>query len=336
MKRCIVIAGGNGFLGRVLTADFLSQKDEVIVLTRSPQMQGLGAKEIAWDGKTPGDWVKFLDGTDVLINLAGRSVDCRYHDRNRRLIFNSRVDSTRALGEAIKRCARPPAVWLNASTATIYNHSFDRPMDEHGEIAATPEAKDEFSVAVAQAWERTLNEADTPETRKIAMRMAMVLGNTGGVFPMLCRLVRCGLGGRMADGNQFVSWIHERDLCRAIQWLIGRNDICGAVNLAAPNPIPNREMMRILRKVCGRPFGLPATAWMLEVGAFLLRTETELVIKSRRVVPGRLLKSGFEFTFPTIEAAFRDIHRRSKQNPDHELPADKVHAARTESVNTAE
>lgn len=312
MNRRIVIAGGNGFLGRILTADFLRQQDEVIILTRSPQLRREGAKEIAWDGKAPGDWVRFLNGAGVLINLAGRSVDCRYHRRNRRLILNSRVESTRALGEAIKRCGKPPGVWLNASTATIYKHSLDRPMDEHCEIGATREAKDEFSVAVAQAWEQTLYEADTPRTRKIALRMAMVLGAGGGVFPVLRRLVRCGLGGKMAEGSQFVSWIHEADLCRSIQWLVARDDLCGAVNLAAPNPIPNREMMRVLRKICGRSFGLPATAWMLEVGAVLLRTETELIIKSRRVVPGRLLKSGFAFTFPTLEPALADILRHFK------------------------
>jgi len=312
MNQRIVIAGGSGFLGRILAADFLRQKDEVIVLTRMPQMRNNGTSEIVWDGRIPGDWTRFLDGANVVINLAGRSVDCRYHDRNRRLILNSRVASTRILGEAIKRCVKAPAVWLNASTATIYKHSFDRPMDEHGEIGATREAKDEFSVAVAQAWEQTLYEADTPRTRKIALRMAMVLGAGGGVFPVLRRLVRCGLGGKMAEGNQFASWIHEADLCRSIQWLIARDDFCGAVNLAAPNPIPNKEMMQILRKVCDRPFGLPATAWMLEVGALLLRTETELIIKSRRVVPGRLLKSGFAFNFPTMEAALLDILRRFK------------------------
>ncbi len=310
MNRRIIIAGGNGFLGRILTADFLHQKDEVMVLTRSPLMRDDGAKEIEWDGRMAGDWMRFFEGAAVVVNLAGRSVDCRYHARNRQLIFNSRVDSTRVLGEAIERCAKPPAIWLNASTATIYKHSLERPMDEHGEIGATPEAKDEFSVEVAQAWERALDEADTPRTRKIALRMAMVLGVGGGVFPVLRRLVRCGLGGKMADGDQFVSWIHEADLSRSIQWLVARDDFCGAVNLAAPNPIANREMMRVLRKTCGRPFGLPATAWLLEAGAFLLRTETELVIKSRRVVPGRLLKSGFAFTFPTMEAALLDILRR--------------------------
>ncbi|HXR04043.1 MAG TPA: TIGR01777 family oxidoreductase [Verrucomicrobiae bacterium] len=312
MNRRIVIAGGNGFLGRILAADFLRQKDEVIILTRMPRSRDNGVKEVAWDGRMPGDWTRFLDGARAVINLAGRSVDCRYHDRNRQLILNSRVESTRALGEAIKRCAKPPAVWLNASTATIYKHSLDRPMGEDGEIGATREAKDEFSVTVAQAWERTLYEDDTPKTRKITLRMAMVLGAGGGVFPVLRRLVRCGLGGKMAEGNQFVSWIHEADLCRSIQWLVTRDDFYGAVNLAAPNPIPNREMMRVLRKICGWPFGLPATAWMLEAGAVLLRTETELIIKSRRVVPGRLLKSGFAFTFPTMEAALLDILRHFK------------------------
>jgi uncharacterized protein (TIGR01777 family) len=249
-----------------------------------------------------------LDGASAVVNLAGKSVNCRYNARNRREILDSRIDSTRALGEAISRCAAPPAVWLNASTATIYTHTFGHPWDESGETAATLEAKDAFSVEVAKAWERALDEFHTPATRKVALRMAMVLGHgKNSVFPTLRRLVRLGLGGKMGHGRQFVSWIHESDYCRAVEWLITRNDIRGVVNLAAPNPLPNAEMMTTLRRVCGVPFGLPATQWMLEAGAFLLRTETELIIKSRRVIPRRLLESGFQFEFPRIQEAFEDL-----------------------------
>ena len=247
-----------------------------------------------------------------MINLTGRSVNCRYNARHRQEILNSRVESTRVLGEAISRCAQAPEVWLNASTATVYRHTFGDPWDETGETEATAEAKDRFSVEVAWAWERALKEAATPRTRKVVLRMAMVLGfGINSVFPTLTRLARLGLGGRMGNGRQFVSWIHETDYCRAIEWLITHPDLYGPVNLTAPNPIPNAEMMRTLREICGVPFGLPATDWMLEVGAFFLRTETELLIKSRRVVPGCLLKSGFDFQLPTIRKAFEELCSRN-------------------------
>jgi hypothetical protein len=264
---------------------------------------------MAWDGKSLGEWAKLVDGADVVVNLAGRSVNCRYHARNRRLILESRVNSTRVLGEAIAQCAQPPRVWLNASTATIYKHSIDRPMDEAtGEIGATPEANDAFSVEVARAWEQALNQARTPDTRKVALRTAMVLGNgRNSVLPVLRLFARFGLGGKMASGRQFVSWIHEVDFCRAIEWLIAREDFIGPVNLAAPNPVPNREMMECVREVCRAPFGLPATRWMLELGAFFLRTETELIIKSRRVVPTRLMAAGFQFRFPHLREALVDL-----------------------------
>jgi hypothetical protein len=307
----IVLAGGSGFLGRLLCDALTMRGAEVAILTRTPQT-GNKVREIAWDGRTPSEWCRVIDGADAVINLTGRSVDCRYHQRNRRLILESRVQSTRVLGEVIGSCAKPPRVWLNSSTATIYEHSFDRPMDEStGEIGATPEAKDAFSVEVACAWERALNQARTPATRKIALRSAMVLGSAkNSVLPVLRRLVRLGLGGSMAGGRQFVSWIHETDFCRAVDWLLARDDMSGPVNLAAPNPVSNHELMRTLREVSGVPFGLPAMRWMLELGAFFLRTETELIIKSRRVVPGRLLSDGFEFQFPQLRAALEDLQAR--------------------------
>ncbi len=311
-KRKVVLSGGSGFLGRRLAGKLPNQGYDVVVLTRTPSSQTGPVKQIQWDGKTLGDWVRQLNGALAVVNLAGRSVNCRYHARNRQGILESRVDSTRVLGDAIARCAQPPRVWLNSSTATIYKHSLERPMDEAtGEIGPTPEARDAFSVEVARAWERAFQEARTPATRKVALRTALVFGaGEGGAYRVLRRLVRLGLGGRMADGTQFVSWIHEEDFCRAIEWLIGRDDISGPVNLAAPNPVPNREMMQALRQLCGVKFGLPATRWMLEAGAFLLRTETELILKSRRVIPGRLTAAGFEFRFVKLEGALRDIERR--------------------------
>jgi uncharacterized protein (TIGR01777 family) len=313
MKR-MIIAGGSGFLGQALATHFVDAEWDVVILTRSPGQTGLVARQLGWDACTLGDWVEELEGSAAVINVTGKSVNCRYHARNRKEILESRVNSTRILGEAIGRCAQPPQVWLNASTATIYKHTFGAAWDEAGDIAETPEAKDGFSVEVAGAWEKALNEARTPRTRKVALRMAMVLGfGKNSVFPVLHRLTGFGLGGRMGSGRQFVSWIHETDYCRAVEWLLNRVDFHRPVNLAAPNPIPNREMMRTLRRVCGVPLGLPATNWMLEIGAFVLRTETELLIKSRRVIPGRLLKSGFEFKFRTIGDAFMDLTTRARQ-----------------------
>jgi uncharacterized protein (TIGR01777 family) len=308
----VILAGGSGFLGKVLSKYLTERGHEVIVLTRRPTPSAIS--EVLWDGQTLGPWAKQLNGTFAVINLAGRSVNCRYNERNRRLILDSRVDSTRVLGEAISRCTKPPTVWLNSSTATIYKHLLDRAIDERGEIEATPEAKDAFSVEVAQAWERTFEAAQTPATRKVALRMAMVLGTQAGtILDVLRRLVRFGLGGRMGTGRQYVSWIHEEDFCRAIAWLISQKNFCGAVNLAAPNPVPNRQLMATLRSACGKSFGLPAAQWMLEVGAFFMRTETELIIKSRRVVPGRLLESGFDFRFSKLKDALADLLPKMKK-----------------------
>ena len=311
----IIIAGGAGFLGQRLAQHFLHAGWEVVILSRSPMpASGIGRWSV-WDARTPGPWEQELEGADAVINLTGRSVNCRYTPRNRQEILNSRVDSTRIIGEAIHRCSQLPRVWLNASTATIYRHTFGNAWDEAGEIAATPEAKDRFSVDVAQAWEEALSNAPTPKTRKVTLRMAMVLGvGTNSVFPALRRLTLLGLGGKMRSGEQFVSWIHETDYCRAVEWLIGHSDVEGVFNIAAPNPLTNVEMMRVLRQVCGVRVGLPAPRWMLELGAIFLRTETELIIKSRRVVPRRLLESGFTFEFPNIRHAFEELTNRK---PEH-------------------
>ena len=310
--RRVILAGGSGFLGRILRTHLLKQGREVIVLTRSPRESNDKGRDCFWDGRTLGEWTRELYGADVIINLAGRSVDCRYHARNRKLMMDSRVDSTRVLGEAIAHCASPPKLWLNSSTATIYKHTYGPAWDENGEIGATPEAQDAFSIEVATAWEREFNAAPTPRTRKVSLRSAMVFGHgANSVFPVLCRLARFGLGGRMGSGRQYVSWIHEADFCRAIDWLIEHDDFTGPVNLAAPNPVPNCEMMATVRELCGVPFGLPAAAWMLEVGAFFLRTETELIIKSRRVVPGRLLASGFQFGFTQMREAMAELMART-------------------------
>jgi uncharacterized protein len=306
-RRRIVLAGGSGFLGHALAKEFLAENYEVIVLTRAPKPRNGGAKEIFWDAKNLGEWAEFLNGAEAVINLTGKSVDCRYNEKNRRAIISSRVDSTRAIGEAIAKCDQPPRVWLNCSSATIYKHTFDKPMDESGETGATPEAKDEFSIEVIRKWERALDEAQTPATRKVALRITLVLGKDGGVFSVLRRLARFGLGGKMGGGKQFVSWIHEEDFCRAVEWIIANENLSGAINLAAPNPLPNRETMQLIREACGAPFGLPATEWMLEIGAFFLRTETELILKSRRVVPGKLTAAGFQFQFSDLRGALKNL-----------------------------
>lgn len=312
----IVIPGGTGQVGRVLARAFHADGHEVLTLGRSPV--GAPWRTSTWDARTLGDWTAELDGADAVINLAGHSVNCRYTPQNRRAIKDSRVDSTRVVGQAIARAARPPRVWLQMSTATIYAHRYDAPNDEATGIigGSEPNAPDtwRFSIDVAISWERALDEAETRGTRKVLMRAAMVMSpDEGGVFGTLLGLVRHGLGGKAGDGKQFVSWIHEEDFVRAVSWLIGRDDIIGPINLAAPNPVPNAEFMRALREAWGVRVGLPATRLMLEVGALFLRTETELILKSRRVIPGRLLESGFTFHYPTWEEAARDLCRRWRE-----------------------
>jgi len=308
MSRRIVIAGGTGFLGTVLAKHFAAQHCDVLVFTRQPKPRSDGVREIAWDGETVGDWAAELEGAEAVINLCGKSVDCRYTAKNRKLLIESRTKPARAIGQAIAKCKVPPRVWLNASSATLYKHTFDTPMDEDGVQGATHEAKDEFSIEIINQWERAVNEVPTPKTRKVLLRTTMVLGlSRNSVVPVLRRLTKLGLGGRMGSGRQYVSWMHQDDFRRAVEWLLDHEQITGPVNMAAPNPLPNAEMMRIFREQCGMPIGLPATEWMLEIGAFFIRTETELIIKSRRVVPGRLLASGFQFRFPNFREALAEL-----------------------------
>jgi uncharacterized protein (TIGR01777 family) len=308
----IILAGGSGFLGGELAKHFTTLGWEIVVLTRNPKPRSDQAREVAWDTKSLGAWARELEGATAVVNLTGRSVDCRYNAKSRREIMNSRVNSTRVVGEAIAQCKTPPRVWLNSSTATVYQHTFGKPHDESSqEMDSATDAKDAFSVEVAQAWERTLQEAQTPDTRKIALRTSMVLGlGRNSVFPVLRRLTKFGLGGRQGSGKQFVSWIHVTDFCRAVEWIIAHDELAGPINQCAPNPLPNGEMMKVFRDVCRMPIGLPAWEWTLEIGAFFMRTETELILKSRRVVPGRLLASGFAFQFPTFREAIADLEKK--------------------------
>lgn len=309
----IIIPGGSGQVGTILARAFHGEGHEVVVLSRRPPPAPW--KTLAWDAATRGDWWAQIDGADVVINLTGRSVNCRYHAAHRREIMQSRVDSTRAVGHAIAAAQRPPRVWLQAGTATIYAHRYDAANDEATGLLGgdEPHAPDtwRFSIEVARAWERALDEAPTPHTRKVILRSAMTMSpDPGGVFATLLGLTRRGLGGRVGDGRQFMSWIHDDDFIRAVRWLIARDDLAGPVNLAAPHPLPNADFMRALREAAGLPIGLPAPEWLLEIGVRLLRTESELVLKSRRVVPARLLASGFTFHFSTWPAAARDLCAR--------------------------
>lgn len=306
----IVIPGGSGHLGTALTHSMRQAGHNVVILSRNVESPGL-----LWDGRTLGAWATAIDGADIVINLAGRSVDCRYGPRQRQEIFHSRVDSTRVVGEAIARAANPPHLWLQASTATIYAHRYDVANDERGGIigGAEKDVPEEwnFSVEVARAWEKALDDAPTPHTRKVKMRTAIVMSPArGGAFQAMLRHLRLGFG-RFGDGRQFMSWIHERDFVRAVDWLIAHDLVDGAVNLAAPEPLPNAEFTNILAEEWGAarliPMLISTTEWMVEVGAWLMRTEPELVLKSRRVVPKRLLEQGFSFEFPRWNEAARDL-----------------------------
>ena len=308
-----MIPGGSGHVGQALFDGLTKRGHQVKILTRKPSDSAENAQcFVKWDGKTMGDWACEIDAADVVINLAGRSVNCRYNDTNRKQMFDSRVDSTRIVGRAISLSATPPKAWLQMSTATIYDHRFDAGNDEtNGWIGAGKSEYPEnwkLSVEIAKAWEREQESADTPRTRKVALRTSMVMSPiAGSIFSVLSGLVKLRLGGPIAGGKQFVSWIHEEDFIEAVLFLVSNNSLAGPVNLASPNPLPQREFMSLLRAAAGVGIGLPATKWMAAIGAIVMRTETELLLKSRRVVPGKLLDAGFLFQYPEWESAAREL-----------------------------
>lgn len=299
----VVIAAGTGFLGQVLCRYFVTKGYTVTVLTRGAARTENGIDYVTWDARTRGRWEEVLEGAFAVINLAGKSVDCRYDEKNRKEILASRIDSTKVLGAAIRDCKQPPRHWLNAATATIYRHSEDKRMDEE-----TGEIGHDFSMDVAQAWEAAFFEADTPLTRKTALRTAIVLGKGGGAFPPLKRLVAMGFGGKQGSGRQYISWMHEADFASAVAFII-EGEMEGVVNLVAPDPIRNADFMRALRKAMGVRWGLPLTKQLLEFGASVIGTETELVLKSRNVVPVRLQEAGFHFQYGSLGAAFQQLTR---------------------------
>lgn len=314
-----MLPGGSGQVGQVLSRYFQDRGHHVTVLTRGPYTAPW--QTVHWDGASEGEWAERLEGADVCINLAGRSVNCRYNEQNRQQIYDSRIETTRLLGRVIASLADPPRVWLNASTGTIYRHALDRPMDEAaGELGGNERGAPRtwnFSIKVAKDWEAAFFDAATPRTRKVAMRSAITFSPTpGNAFAILIKLVQAGLGGQQGNGRQFVSWIHEDDFARAVEFLIAQEQLEGPVNIASPNPVPNRDFMLALRDAWGIPNGLPAPALFIELGAVFLRTESELVLKSRRVVPARLLEAGFEFEFPTWAEAAEDLVRQWRHRND--------------------
>jgi len=300
MKK-IVIAAGTGFLGNVLVSHFKNKAQEIVVLTRGKASTNGNVRYVHWDAKTMTGWESELEGTDVLINLAGKSVDCRYNERNKNEILASRVDSTVILNKAVLQCTIPPKHWLNSSTATIYRHSLDKQMDEEmGETGF------DFSMNVAKMWERAFFQTETPKTKKTALRTSIVLGRKGGAFVPLKRLVQLGFGGKYGSGKQFISWIHEKDFARAVEFIIYK-EVEGVINVVSPTPVRNAEFMEALRVTLNMPFGIPIGKTLLEFGAKLIGTETELVLKSRNVVPKKLNEAGFKFIYSSLFKAFGNL-----------------------------
>ena len=307
----IVIAGGTGFIGQAM-AERWSGDNEVIVLARKRKgsidnsygnalLQHSNIHYVEWDGESMGDWISAIDGADILINLAGKSVNCRYNAANKAEITNSRILSTRVLGKAILACKKPPVCWINSSSATIYPYATDVPRDEIFTAFA-----DDFSVQVCKAWESEFNSIQLNNTRKVILRTAIVLGK-GGVLVPYANLVKYGLGGRQGSGKQLFSWIHMDDLCAVVEWLWEHENESGVFNAASPGAVTNEIFMKSLRRILRMPFGLPAPAWVLKAGAALIDTEAELLLKSRWVIPSRLLKSGFSFRYTAIEAALQNL-----------------------------
>ncbi len=324
----IVIPGGSGHIGKSLVQYFQPQGHEIVLLSRSAGKHD-GARVVAWDGVNQGPWVEEVDGADAIINLAGRTVNCRYNAENLWQMMDSRVKSTRAVGLAIQSVKTPPRVWLQSSTATIYADSLDHRNSEAdgilgeggpedmpprpGSTKSSWQVVDKWraSQAIARAWEARMYEAITPMTRKVALRSSMVMSAVNGsVFDVMSRLAKCRLGGTVGTGRQYVSWIHELDFARALDYLISREDIEGSINVCSPNPVRNREFNQTLRKAVGVSVGLPLPAPILEFGAVLMKTETELLLKSRCVVPGRLLDAGFRFEFADWTTAAAELSSR--------------------------
>ena len=296
--RKIIIAGGSGFLGKALEKRFAEKGDDLYILTRNPKANN----HHKWDAKTKGTWANHLNKADILINLTGKSVDCRYTEANKAAILNSRIESTQVLNKVVAELEHPPKVWVNAGSATIYDHSYNHLNTEANGIIGN-----DFSMNVCKQWEAAFFEKDIPKVRKIVARTSIVLGNNAGAFLKLKQITKLGLGGKQGNGKQRFSWIHIDDFCRAIEYLIEQSNIEREVNVTAPQPENNTILMQLLREKYKMPFGLPQPKWLLEIGAFLIRTETELLLKSRYVYPEKLVNNGFEFEYPTLELALENL-----------------------------
>ena len=287
----ILIAGGSGFLGQALATHFEENGNTVWTLSRNPTT----ASQIKWDGRTMGDWCDKIEVADVVINLCGKSVDCRYTEANKKKILDSRIIPTRLIDLAIAKAENKPAVFINASSSTVYVHSEDRPMSEADGIIGN-----DFSENIVKSWEAAFFEHEIRGVRKVALRISFVLGKEGGAIPKLSTFAKLGLGGKQGKGKQIISWIHVEDFCQAVDRIIQRDTLKGAINLASPNPVSNMEFMAAIRDMVGAPFHIHQPAWLLEIATFFLRTETELVLKSRYVDPKILVDDGFVFKYPVL------------------------------------
>jgi uncharacterized protein (TIGR01777 family) len=307
----IILAGGNGYLGTVLANHFKPFTKEIIILSRHLKAADGNVTTLVWDGKNEGDWATELEDSDLLVNLCGKNVNCRYTEKNKQEILDSRIDPTGLLGKVVSKLKNPPKLWINSASATIYRHAEDRPQDElAGEIG------EGFSVNICTAWENLFFSFYTPGTRKVALRIGIVFGKSDAVFPRLLNLVKMGFGGQQGNGRQMVSWIHEQDVAGITEWLLEHPEIEGAVNATSPNPVKNADQMRIIRKAYGIGFGLPAPGWLLEIGSAVIGTETELILKSRWVLPKRLLDAGYVFKYPGMEGAVQECIGEKKRLRD--------------------
>lgn len=293
MKK-IIIAGGTGFLGNALTEYFTNNGVNVTILTRKPKKEN----HLYWDGHSLGEWTAAIEQADVVINMAGKCVDCRYNEKNRKAIIRSRTESTNVLRLAIEQAKNPPKVWLNSSSATIYIHAETELMTEKNGVIG-----DDFSIGVCKQWEQAFYAQDLPETRRVSLRTSIVLGNEGGAFPKMKQITLLGLGGHQGNGTQKVSWIHVDDFCKAVDFVIQNKSLEGPVNITAPTPTNNKNLMKTIKKKVHMPFAISQPKVLLEVGAWLMRTETELLLKSRNVYPEKLINTGFSFNYKTIEQA---------------------------------